>query len=480
MKKLAYIASALLLSALLTGCADNEGTNISEDTTSICLTAGFETADGTRTANPTAPVWTDGDEIGINIVYRSTGNVVFKNVGVAGVTDDGGQTATFVGTLPGFNAGEYSLHGYYPYGTEGDNSATATEVKIEIPAVQKPLAGTFDPMADVMLMRSFDYSHKGGAMSQDGLQFKRALGMIKFVLNSPELDGQPIKKLTFRTDNPDLKLAGKATFDLTVGEFAGFYSDAVTEVTAEPVDDILAYGTDEIWICIPAMTIGTDVTITIEGETESYAFTKSATVGEINGGQPIEIVAGDYHTMNVTLRAYEVDFIRERLVSTWFEGDFRDGYGPGTRYLTFRVANYNPIRMTSWPTNAFQIKLGIYIREWSSDRPYTPPESIPDFINGTYVVESDMSYTDRDAPYWELSDTPFIIFSDYSVFYHDMTYNGGGWSWDEFITGGSMTIEGDQTNYHMELDLTGGGRGGTEYHFVFDGPMYTPNDIYLQ
>lgn len=458
MRKLVYIASALLLSAAITGCAGNEDKNAAEGTTSFSLTAGFEIGNETKTANPTAPVWTNGDMIGITIVDNSTGTVAFENIGVPGITDNGGQTATFAGTLPDFNAGEYAFHAYYPYGDENNYSDTATEAKIIIPAVQRPTATSFDPMADVMLMKSFDYIHDGSAMSHDGLRFKRALGMIKFVLDMPEVEGQHIRKLTFKTDNPELQLAGKADFDLVAGEFSGFYSDAVTQVIAVPSGDILADGTGEIWVCIPAMTIGTDVTITVEGETEGYTFTKSATVGEVNDGQPIEIVAGNYHTMNVTLGADEVTERQPDVIIKYARGQLANPtplYGVDKTPLDLKLFEYDEVgpveERDGWNLNINTIA----------------PMITGDVLNlpaGTYVIAENPRgaqalYT-VDAAYY----CTFMLLQD-GVFVRQF-----GYYYEPKVNVGSyMVVTGDSTFSTISLSLSLS--DGTSMYFYYEGPL---------
>ncbi len=304
MKKLVYIASALIFSATLAGCVDSNDTKPAVASACVSLTAGIES---TRTdiSTPGAPVWTEGDAIGVHIVSGTT--LAVSNKRLDSTLENGGSTATFAGNVTDLTPGsDYTFVGYYPHSASAAGSHDlTTDTRLEIPAVQQPTATSFDPKADIMVMYPFTHSHTGADISYDGLYFKRMLGMVRIVLNSSDLDGQAIRQLTFTTDDENLMLSGLGSFDLMAGEFTGFYQDAATSVSAEPAADIFANGSDAMILCVPAITIGTNVTMTITGETDDFTFTKSVLVGDA-GTDPIEIVTGGYHTMSVTLAVEDI------------------------------------------------------------------------------------------------------------------------------------------------------------------------------
>jgi uncharacterized protein (TIGR02145 family) len=294
MKKFVYLAGLLLCSAALAGCVDNDRAATEVKTTHISLTAGID-ASGmtTRTANPEAPVWTAGDAIGVHFVANDD---ITNHYRLESTLLDGGATATFAGSAAALAEGDYTIYGYYPHGAAGDGTSNPAEAKIEIPAIQRPTAASFDPAADVMAMWPVSHTHDGMDITREGLQFKRVLSMIRFLINSDALEGQAVTKLTFTTDNDDLKLAGKGHFDLSDGTLIGFYDGAVTSVTAEPAEEILsgAGTTDAVTFCVPVMTIPAGTTLTVEGETEGYTFSKTLTLSG-----DIALEAGNWWTMTV-------------------------------------------------------------------------------------------------------------------------------------------------------------------------------------
>ncbi len=294
MKKFVYFAGLLLCSAALAGCVKNENAITEGKTTHISLTAGIDASGmDTRTANPEAPVWTEGDAIGVHFV---AGEAVTNHYRLESTLVDGGATATFAGSAVALAEGDYTIYGYYPHGEAGDGTSNIAEAKIEIPALQRPTATSFDPAADVMVMWPVAHTYDGTDIDREGLQFKRVLGMIRFLIDSDQLEGQAITKLTFTTDNADLKLAGKGHFDLSDGTFGGFYADAATSVTAEPTEEILSGTgtTDAVTFCVPVMTIPAGTTLTIEGETEGYTFDRTLTLSG-----DIVLEAGNWWTMTV-------------------------------------------------------------------------------------------------------------------------------------------------------------------------------------
>ncbi len=302
MKNLFLITGVLLCSAALAGCVKKPHVDEPDEPkeTKISLTAGIETR--TDFTDPANPIWSEGDAIGVHIINNSLGLVVGQNIRLNGTFTDEYRKATFTGTAPGLRTGEYTFVGYYPHGEAGAYTTEPTRAEIEIPAVQRPTATSFDARADIMAMKSITHNHTiNTPVSYDGLMFKRMLGMVKIVLNSDRLNGEAVKSLTFTTDNAELKLAGKARFDLIEGEFVEFYEGETTSVTAEPAGNIFANGTDALMLCIPAVTIAPGTTMTITGETENYTFEKTKQLDA-----PVELVPGNWHTMNVTLTREDV------------------------------------------------------------------------------------------------------------------------------------------------------------------------------
>ncbi len=296
MKKLVYIASAVLLVSALAGCAQNEKAQAIETKTHVSLTAGIAGNDGTRTdfSDPAAPKWSSNDAIGVHFTQT---DIIDNHYRLTSELRDGGNTATFSGDV-NLAEGQYTIYGYYPHGEFGEETNNYATAKIEVPAVQRPTATSFDPAADVMVMLPITHNHNGEDIVHDGLQFKRVLGMLKFILDSEELNGEAIQNLTFTTD-AGIELAGLGNFDLAEGTFVEFY-EGETTVAAKP-ENVYANGTDAIMLCVPAVNIPSGTTLTIMGETEGFTFKKTKTLeGDIT------LEAGNWHTMNITLAGSDI------------------------------------------------------------------------------------------------------------------------------------------------------------------------------
>ncbi len=296
MKRFTLIAGVLLGAVALAGCV-NEGFEKAKKGTPITLTASVENDNATRTdfTDPANPIWSAGDAIGVYFVSNDGNETIAEHIRMERIESEDFVTATFSG-LVNVDNGEYTIYGYYPHGEAGMNTAHHAEAKIEIPAIQRPTATSFDPMADVMVMKPIVHNHAGDPISHAGLQFARTLGMIKLALNTEELEGQPVTNLTFTTNDATLELAGKAHFDLTNGQFGGFYEGATTTITAIPNGDILANGTDAFLLCMPVITLNEGTQITITGETDGYTFEKTVTMPIT-----IKITAGNWLPININL-----------------------------------------------------------------------------------------------------------------------------------------------------------------------------------
>ncbi len=286
MKKSFLIAGISLVAVMLAGCVNNEGAKPTKETAKVSLTAGIEE---TRTHfNGNAPIWSTGDAIGVHFVAGDA--IVVNNQKLEGTLSNENAKATFAGEVT-LDAGNYTIYGYYPHG--GLATTDPTSAKIEIPSVQAPTATSFDPAADIMVMQPVEHSFNGADISHDGLRFKRAVGMVRLILNSAELNGQAISSIAF-TNDAGIKLAGTGNFNLTDGgSFNGFDESAYEHVIANPVN-VTANGTDEIMLCIAPTTIPAGTQLFISGKTAGFIFSAAKTLGE-----DIVITAGGYYTMRI-------------------------------------------------------------------------------------------------------------------------------------------------------------------------------------
>jgi hypothetical protein len=440
MKKIIYIASALLGMAALASCVNNDDTTIKESNTTVKLTAGIETR--TDITDPTAPKWTEGDAMGVYFV--NSGSVAVNNQRLDSELADNGATATFSGEVT-LAAGEYTIYGYYPY-SEADATASVNEAKIEVPAVQHPSATSFDANADVMVMWPVTVNHDGAtAINYNDLYFKRALSMLKFQLNSSELGGEAIRNLTFTTDNADLKLAGKGNFNLDDASFGGFYADAVTEITAEPAGEVFANGTDAIILCVPAMTMTAGTTLTITGETDGYTFERSVTLGS-----DIVLATGGMHTMEiasltVTPKQEAVQFADAR-IETY--------YGPSADSEIYWFTFDTDTEVNYGDNGGVEFQPYVFIDKATLN---TDSEvKILDIPNGTYNLISS-------------EGVPQTMVTYYSYLYMNGTWFN--------VEGGSVTITGDHTGYNMKFNVIhDNGTLVAEYNGPFDieNPYYDP------
>ncbi len=450
-----------LFAIMLSGCVDNNIGNEDVKTpkekeekneklkTRISLSAGIE-AEGmeTRTdfSDPLNPVWSEGDAIGVHFNVADEAAVT-NHHRLEGTFEDNYAKAIFSGDVE-LAEGDYVIYGYHPHGEVGENTLHHAEAKIEVPAVQHPTATSFDPAADVMVMMPVEHSHNGTDIAHDGLRFKRSLGMIKIILDSDELNGEPIENLTFTTDNAALHLAGMGHFDLTDASFGGFYDGAVNYVTAEPSVEVRANGTDAIMLCVPAVTIDAGVTMTITGETENFTFETSKTLDA-----PIVLQTGNWHTMNVVTLTVTPKAPTPEVV-VFDNIDHADYYG----------AIYGAGSNFDLGFIAFGPEGGWFIQT--------------DLLTTAIDESSDKEYLDIPTGEYPFSATfalDIVVMGDYTGLYR-ITPNFELVQPGLTITGGTMTVSGDHNNYSITFDIT---HSEGILEGSYNGPIMMENPNYV-
>jgi hypothetical protein len=429
MRKIILIASVLLGALTLAGCAKDkpvEGSRI----TSISLTADVAGSIETRTdiTDPMNPVWTDGDAIGL---YFAAGDeMVERNIRLEGTFTEDHATATFEGEAV-LEEGDYTLYGYYPHGAVGDATEHYSTALIAVPAVQYPSATSFDAAADIMTMKPVAHQHTGEAISYDGLQFKRSLAILKIVLTGEGLAGEALRSVSITTNDPAVNFAGMGHFDLSDGSFKGFYRDASTTVTAEPVEDVYANGTDAVLICVPAMTIAAGTELTITGRTDSYVFERSVEVHE-----DMNLSAGNFFRIAMTIpevEEYDPLAYDETLENEWLF----DGQKVGIEYAAFEV-----YREPARDGYAF------YFFDAAPDGPYYNRAILFYLPAAKIGQEIDLQVESDEADYWEFN-------FDAEGYYYG---SGRPETYEKNIAAGKMIVQKEGTDivYKLAVEFTNG------------------------
>ena len=153
----------------------------------VCLTATFDPAGKTILATGNKVEWLADDAISI---FDGTANT-------QAVTSDSGASASFSATL----TTEGPWYALYPYNAAA--SINGTVITTPLPAAQTAVAGSF---AD-------DLNIAVGLSDQGKIQFKNALGLVKFTVGADA----DIVKVTL-TGNDSETLAGTLAIDYNAGE----------------------------------------------------------------------------------------------------------------------------------------------------------------------------------------------------------------------------------------------------------------------
>lgn len=156
---------------------------------SMSFTAFVDEAASTKTSLTSTydVVWNSSDAIS---VFANEENTKFSATNL----QDDGKTATFVGLA----AHADTYYAVYPYAETA--SMSGNKVTMTLPSSQKPVAGSFDPAANISAAKS----------SGSDLYFRNAGAIVGFSVN-----GEGITSVTLSSKEGDVKMSGKVTLDLS-------------------------------------------------------------------------------------------------------------------------------------------------------------------------------------------------------------------------------------------------------------------------
>ena len=343
MKKILYSSFAVLVAATVLASCNKEVNLVEtseEDLIEITLIADNPTPD-TETKTEIysgAPYWSPGDVIGV-----STGTD--KNYKFPSTIASRATTASFTGSTS-VSGDQYA---YYPYSSFG---ASASGMKVEMPAKQFPTSDSFDGSADVMFSKKFNVDPASKTVT--GLEFARAGAIVKIVFvdntTGTVLTGEHLNEV--KLSSSVANLAGKFYLDLVGQSVGDFYADAGKSVTAyyTPSTQFAIDGTNGAFIIVSPQTLatGTD-NLTITAKTETHAISKTVSIPAAG----IKLDPGKITTLQVAVGDAHVSASSGAALP--FEDDFAWQTAPGSEFA-----------ITDYTTPALP-----YVKYISCERVYT-------------------------------------------------------------------------------------------------------------
>ena len=218
------------------------------------------------------PKWNNGNKLGIFVDAIATNAKAPQSVLDNTAAD--GASASFTGTVSELGIGNHTVYAFYP-AAAFSAAADGKVVGLSIPDVQRPVAGSFDPAADVLVGEPYAFTYSGGDVVIDQFQFRRVGAIVKLVVNDATtgstIASDLIHSVTVSTNMTNGAFTGRYKYDFT-NKKAYYNNGGVNEhiapssksVTADVSSSPVALGTPIYIIVNPqVLTSGSKLTFTV-------------------------------------------------------------------------------------------------------------------------------------------------------------------------------------------------------------------------
>lgn len=307
MKKLSCYAVCAAVSILaLVSCAKEKLVDNSNGkelhfvvkTTESAPVKSYIAFDGKDTYTPS---WHKGDAIAIFT------DAIVSETGVSGTLTNenvNGSKASFAGEVAAVEMGVFKA--IYPAGrvTKGlspNDGAECVGVNLGDPDngyVQNPVAGSFDPLCDILISKPTSYMSNGTSVVVDDVYFKRVISVIKVVLKGSAAQGQKVSNFKMTTGAEGVTLSGRAKIDVTNATVDSWTvkNAFVKAAFAENNEPVINEDNNAFFIVVNPVTLPKDSKLTISAETASHYINKDITL-------PKDIVfpEGQMAVLNITI-----------------------------------------------------------------------------------------------------------------------------------------------------------------------------------
>lgn len=160
-----------------------------------------------------------------------------------------------------------------------NNNNDLTNYKIVLPENQSPIAGTFDPKADMLISKIVPSANQ---LTNLSLNFHRPIAIVRLQLKGI-VEGEKIQMVQFSTK--DVSIIGHSYYNLQTNEMVkiGYDEKKAINLTCS---DFAATGTDDIFFTALPATLKD---FTVKVQTDKAHYSKEVT---IKGTHPLEFKAG--------------------------------------------------------------------------------------------------------------------------------------------------------------------------------------------
>lgn len=202
--------------------------------------------------------------------------------------------------------GDHTMYGFYPAEAlvAGTENASAKTVELAIPAVQEPIWGGSDPLADLLVMKPEQKTVAGTSVKFEDVNFARIGAVVKVVVNDKEKNGElfsdNITSLSIKTAST--AITGAARVSLETAEVSAWNSTGTEAVAKYKASDTFTVnGTNALFFILKPAVIPAGETVEFVLTTDAHTASKKVTLTE-----PMVFREGKLTVINVLYTADEV------------------------------------------------------------------------------------------------------------------------------------------------------------------------------
>lgn len=197
-------------------------------------------------------------------------------------------------------ASSFTYYAVYPNANYiSESNRNYEKFKVELPAAQNYVAGSYDPAADLMIAKPINATSQPTELN---MQFARLAALAKMTLKGMPED-KNITSLTFTATGK--ALAGRAYVNLNTAVVEEYgYSGQKEESITLTISEDAAINNDAVYFtCFPVELVAGD-TFEVKAVTaDKYTYTKSVTLAE---GKSLAFTTGNLSTFTVNMSSAEV------------------------------------------------------------------------------------------------------------------------------------------------------------------------------
>lgn len=300
------LAAAALWAAASVSCSkaetEDSQTPVPDEGGAVTLVASEQTDNGTRTElHEDGSVWWSVGKEQVRFMETVDGETKHQNSDY-GKTQDNGRTMTFQVWMENQKQpkeGPYTYHTVYPHLACADKSSYAGDYPVEVPAVQKPTATSFDPTADLLFGKPvvMDRRITSGKDPKIAIRFRRMIAVAKMTIKGLQ-SSEPVTGVVFSA--PGKVLAGTSRFDLFENEVLRYGSVAASESVTMDYSGLSLTADVQMpvyFTCLPCeLAAGDRFVVTVK--TARQQFSKTVTLPE---GRPIALREGQLSAFSVDM-----------------------------------------------------------------------------------------------------------------------------------------------------------------------------------